>query len=127
MPRDVVGDGEPDPYRRWAEHKLHELLPEPEIDKVIHTRFARLFLEHRAELQMTDKSDAEIVDLSAATFIALMTAIVVGKRNNDQALLDRFAWFIDACFREFDGVVSRRAPTHRSRVAGAAIAHPVES
>jgi hypothetical protein len=76
----------------------------PEIDKVIHTRFARLFLDHRTELQLTDKSDAEIVDLSGATFIALMTAVVVAQRANDQALLDRLTWFTDACRHELDGV-----------------------
>jgi hypothetical protein len=74
----------------------------PEIDKIIHTRFARLFLDHRTELQLADKSDAEIVELSGATFLALMAAVVVGKRNNDQALLDRLAWFTAACEAEID-------------------------
>jgi phosphoglucomutase len=57
-------------------------------------------------LEVLDKTDAEIVEASGATFLLLMTAVVVGKRNNDQALLDRLAWFTDACRRELDGVAS---------------------
>jgi hypothetical protein len=74
---------------------------EPDM-RAIHGRFARLFIEHKAEAGVADLSDEQVVEQAKAIFQRLNASSEEAARNGDGATLVRLAWFMRACDEEFD-------------------------
>jgi hypothetical protein len=83
-------------------------MPPTEIDKVIHGRFCRLFLEHRDDARIGELTDQQIIEQAGAIFLAMMSAVVSAARQGDQKRLDGLAWFTRACAGEIDETARAR-------------------
>jgi hypothetical protein len=82
--------------------------------RAIDGRFARLFLEHKAEAGVADLNDEQVVAQAKAIFQRLDAACQEAARKGDGATLERLAWFTSACDDEFDEArpLPTRPPQH---------------
>ena len=83
--------------------------------RAIDSRFARLFLEHKAEAGVADLSDEQVIEQVQAIFQRLNAACEEAARKSDGATLVRLTWFTEACHQEFDETqhpLPTRPPQH---------------
>jgi hypothetical protein len=80
-----------------------EVLPHPDGPEFANVRadLARLYIEHKVELQLTDWTDEQIVERVSDITAALIGCAHIALQRGDAAWLERHQWFGEACGRLF--------------------------
>ena len=68
----------------------------------IRADLARLFIQHKADMDMRDWPDDAIIARTSDITAALIGLTMHARQNGDDAWLDRHAWFLAACTRLLD-------------------------